>query len=459
MFIDAVHQADQWLLRNHWGHVLTLPALAPAFAGTVRIGTLATKFVVPAGDSRNRTELLAAYLGELDRPLIIVDTRRNGCGAQSSWSPEQFATRIPEALGPHLRYEFLHLPVVAPTLDLLEQERRGDLGGWRVFRDRYAAGLSARAVAVVVAFAEAAASAGGMLILLCAEPLCADFERLPPERQDEVYCHRFTLAARVQQALRERNPGAEVVIEHLDASQVRPLARSGGRNRAQGRQAGAGREPGRAVRPPGSDASSVVATLNARGAALVHEASFIAPTAAEEWLHVLLEAIQFDAPESSRVFVRGRWHSIPRLQAAFGDPGTVYRFSGTAVPGKPWIEPLAQLRDLVAQRAGFDPNFVLCNLYRNGADSIGWHADDERDLEPGSCIASLSLGAARDFQFRPRATAQRRDVFTLLLQPGSLLLMDHPTNRDFQHQLPRRGGARPERIGARLNLTFRRMRV
>ena len=109
---------------------------------------------------------------------------------------------------------------------------------------------------------------------------------------------------------------------------------------------------------------------------------------------------------------------------------------------------------------------TLSSYYRSGQDCIGWHADDERDLGDTPTILSLSLGATRDFQLRhreafPRAgQAARRPALqtvTLSLDSGSLLTMRDPTNKEWKHQLPRRGGRKAATIGGRLNLTWRRI--
>ena len=38
---------------------------------------------------------------------------------------------------------------------------------------------------------------------------------------------------------------------------------------------------------------------------------------------------------------------------------------------------------------------MLANLYRDGSDSNGWHADDEVELGDAPVIASVSLEATR----------------------------------------------------------------
>jgi alkylated DNA repair dioxygenase AlkB len=81
---------------------------------------------------------------------------------------------------------------------------------------------------------------------------------------------------------------------------------------------------------------------------------------------------------------------------------------------------------------------------------MGWHADDEPELGAQPVIASLSLGATRQFHLRGRNAPTR---LRLSLGHGSLLLMRGSTQQHYQHALPRT--ARP--CGVRLNLTFRRI--
>lgn len=153
--------------------------------------------------------------------------------------------------------------------------------------------------------------------------------------------------------------------------------------------------------------------------------------------------------QQHRLRVFGREVAAPRLSAWIGDPDAIYVYSGTRFVPAPWTPPLAALRDRLqcALAARFDS--VLANLYRDGRDAMGWHADDEPELGPAPVIASLSLGAARTFRFRERAT--RKTVMSLELPHGSLLVMRGATQRVYQHALPRR--LRVTR--ARINLTFR----
>lgn len=200
--------------------------------------------------------------------------------------------------------------------------------------------------------------------------------------------------------------------------------------------------------------------LNRHGARLRYAADFLTPQEEYQIRLRLEREVIFDSAEAARVFVHGHWRDIPRRQCAHGDDDCPsYRFSGVQVQPRQWLAPLRELRDLVAMRTGFRSNFVLVNYYAHAGQHISWHADDERDLDPGAPIASLSLGSAREFQFRPRTRGAEPGTVTLTLEPGSLLMMHPPTNALFQHCLPKRSGAQAGTIGARWNLTFRHMVV
>jgi len=180
----------------------------------------------------------------------------------------------------------------------------------------------------------------------------------------------------------------------------------------------------RGRRPSPRDNQAAVSLLNRHGASLEYTADFLSPEEERHFRHQLEREVVFDSAEASRVFVHGRWHDIPRGQCAHGDdncPG--YRFSGVQVRPRGWIEPLRALRDLVAERTGFRANFVLVNHYAHAGQHISWHADDERDLDPAAPIASLSLGDARDFQFRPCARGAEPGPVTMTLETGSVLMM------------------------------------
>lgn len=219
MFVNARKQRDYWGLFNQWGHEMRLPSLPVNHAGTVQIGTLGTRFEAKINAATgNKTNVMVRLIKSLNRPVYLIDTRRSGTGALGSWSPLEFASIIRAELGTSPPYAFVHLPMLAPSIRLLAEERRGELAGWRVFRDRYNAELSGAAVTVAQAFVEAAALRDGLAVFLCAEPYCAAFDQLPADAQDTNHCHRFNLARRVADAIKADHPGAVVQRVDLDAA-------------------------------------------------------------------------------------------------------------------------------------------------------------------------------------------------------------------------------------------------
>jgi len=159
--------------------------------------------------------------------------------------------------------------------------------------------------------------------------------------------------------------------------------------------------------------------------------------------------------EEREIQIFGRRIQQPRLVAYYGDPGASYRYSGTLFEPHPWTSSLAQIRSRVEAAVGASFNAVLCNLYRGGADSMGWHSDDEEELGARPVIASVSLGAPRNLRFRARRRAGRRRSTAVELGDGSLLLMTGDLQQNFQHQIPKVTAARG--VGPRINLTFRRI--
>jgi alkylated DNA repair dioxygenase AlkB len=165
-----------------------------------------------------------------------------------------------------------------------------------------------------------------------------------------------------------------------------------------------------------------------------------------EWTDRLMRTVDWNEED---IVLFGRSIRVPRLSACYGDAGVEYRYSNVVHRARPWPDALRELRDRLHRRVGVGFNFVLANLYRHGRDSMGWHADDERELGARPVVASVSFGAARAFHLRARDGSGRRT--RVLLESGSLLLMWGRSQSAWQHALPKVRGD----VGARINLTFR----
>ncbi len=150
-----------------------------------------------------------------------------------------------------------------------------------------------------------------------------------------------------------------------------------------------------------------------------------------------------------KVKVFGKIHLQPRLTAFYGDAGKKLSYSALTMEAQPWNYTLEKIKDEVAAWCGAHFNCVLLNLYRDGSDSNGWHADNEAYLGKNPIIASLSLGASR--QFHLKHNSQQLPVTKLTLEHGSLLIMAGTTQHFWKHQIPKT----KQPVGKRINLTFR----
>lgn len=162
---------------------------------------------------------------------------------------------------------------------------------------------------------------------------------------------------------------------------------------------------------------------------------------ADEALRGLLEEV----PWEERLFrIFGRTVPMPRRIAWYGP--FPYRYSGIEHPARPLTPRLEALRRLVEGYTYRPFNCVLLNLYRDGRDSMSWHADDDYEHGGQDVIASLSLGATRRFQVRGEGGRAALD-----LPHGSLLVMGPGFQATHQHAVPRQ----PSVSGPRVNLTWR----
>lgn len=173
-----------------------------------------------------------------------------------------------------------------------------------------------------------------------------------------------------------------------------------------------------------------------------------------EWLQEphadrLLEALQHEIPwRQQAITLFGREVMQPRLTAWCADPGVSYQYSGLRLQAQRWHPALDLLRQQLAREHGAAFNSVLLNCYRNGRDSMGWHADDEPELGPQPVIASVSLGAVRRMLIR---RAGGGSSVGLDLGHGSLLMMQGDSQSDWRHSIPKVA----REAGPRINLTFR----
>lgn len=166
----------------------------------------------------------------------------------------------------------------------------------------------------------------------------------------------------------------------------------------------------------------------------------------EEYFRLFLQQLAW---KSETLTLGGRQIQSPRLVAWYGEPGVSYRYSGVRHVALPWHEKLLELKKSLEKNFSSPINSVLANLYRNGRDSVSWHADAEPELGREPVIFSLSLGCPRFFDFRLKADHGKRH--RIELKPGMLLIMRGRFQHFWQHQVPKQTKV----DAARINLTFR----
>lgn len=168
----------------------------------------------------------------------------------------------------------------------------------------------------------------------------------------------------------------------------------------------------------------------------------------EEAQRYLQDLISEVAWRHDEVVMFGKRIVTARQVAWFGDQDCDYTYAGNRHTAQEWSPLLREIKEAVEVRAGVSYNSCLLNFYQDGSQGMGWHQDNEKELGPEPNIASVSLGAARRFDFRIRESGEKVSV---VLETGSLLVMSGETQAFWQHQMPKSKKVSDPRV----NLTFR----
>lgn len=153
--------------------------------------------------------------------------------------------------------------------------------------------------------------------------------------------------------------------------------------------------------------------------------------------------------EPIRMF--GKMVMQPRLTALYGVESRPYGYSGITMTPNKWTSELKEMKDRLQEFTGIEFTHVLCNYYRDGNDSMGWHRDNEAVLGKNPSIASVTFGVTRIFQIRHYETKAHK--IDIPLSHGSLLLMSGESQHHWEHQIPKTKKV----LGPRINLTFRKL--
>ncbi len=186
-------------------------------------------------------------------------------------------------------------------------------------------------------------------------------------------------------------------------------------------------------------------TIKIQNGEYIYIPNFYTGTIADKYLTRLINDIKWEQ-ESMKMY--GKEVPFPRLTAWYGDQDKPYSFSGITLQPHPWSPGLSKIKNDIEAKANAQFNSVLLNRYRDGNDSISWHTDAEKELGQNPVIASVNFGAERKFQLKHKDTDERIEI---VLQHGSLLIMQGELQHFWKHQIPKT----KKPLGERVNLTFR----
>lgn len=182
--------------------------------------------------------------------------------------------------------------------------------------------------------------------------------------------------------------------------------------------------------------------INKDGVSVTVNQSFLSPDEA---------TLLFNAIKDNVVFLeeKGIMGNKPkRTSCSYGDEGLIYKYTNTTRVALPWFPQLKELKEKVEAATNCIFNFALVNHYCDGSAQIPYHSDNEKDLDHGSSIASVSVGAMRKFKLKEITTGQTTDVF---LQHGSLLVMGPGVQQRYKHAVLKSTVVHQPRY----NITFR----
>jgi alkylated DNA repair dioxygenase AlkB len=186
-----------------------------------------------------------------------------------------------------------------------------------------------------------------------------------------------------------------------------------------------------------------------RGCRVKLEERWLVPKECFKWEKRILQNADLKA-ETGKLM--GKTYVAKRKTCYYGTAS--YSYAGTRREPQAWPDWILPLKSMVEDSCGCTFNFLLINHYPDGNAGLGYHSDDEKDLDPNSTIASLSLGCSRDFYFKHK-TDKKLDVVKMELHAGTLFTMDaNVTQKNWKHCIPVRKG----KTTGRLNLTFRTMK-
>ena len=186
--------------------------------------------------------------------------------------------------------------------------------------------------------------------------------------------------------------------------------------------------------------------LNLKDAEVTYYPDFFNINEADKYFKSLLEFIEW---KQDHITVYRKTYLQPRLTAFYAVNKNSYKYSNITMRPNSFEGDLLEIKNKIETKLKIKFTSCLANLYRDGNDSNGWHADNEKELGNNPIIASVTFGTERTFSMKHKTEKMLKTKLTL--KHGSLLLMQGRTQTNWLHQIPKT----KKIIGKRINLTFR----
>jgi alkylated DNA repair dioxygenase AlkB len=164
------------------------------------------------------------------------------------------------------------------------------------------------------------------------------------------------------------------------------------------------------------------------------------------WVDVAREWLAGADELATRLIATVEWHQGRRRMwdRMVDDPRLSYWGRRGDAPLDPALTPVHRALERRYHRRLRGP---ALNYYRDGRDSVAWHADRELRVLDDTLIAIVTLGTRRPFLLRPKGGGPSVDI-----APGSgdVLVMGGAAQRDWEHAVPKTA-----RSGPRVSVSYR----
>lgn len=151
-------------------------------------------------------------------------------------------------------------------------------------------------------------------------------------------------------------------------------------------------------------------------------------------------------PNFEKVKVWGKTFNTPRYQKCYGKN---YKYSGVMHTSTPIPDDYNELIEYFSNRYDCEYNMMLINWYENGNHYIGFHSDNEKNLNFEAPIITISLGASRNFVIKSNDKTFKKKIE---LKNYDVLVMGGTFQKTHLHGIPKQKKIKDPRISITLRV-------